>query len=194
MISISRLLAIAICGTGLLLVGCGGEADQSSSSSPETSLEARSGTSYKTNPQPVPDTTLTALDGQTIDLGAQDGRVLLVNFWATWCAPCRKEIPDLAELQSTFGDQGLTVIGVSLDEGGESTVRPFLEKFDVNYPIVVDPEGNVEAQFGAIYGLPTTYVVDSDGQIVRRIVGLFPTDEMRPKIEALLSDAEDRAA
>lgn len=138
------------------------------------------------DPEPAPDVTLETMDGETIALANRPGEVLLVNFWATWCAPCRKEIPDLVDLQNEFGPAGLTVIGVSLDQQGEEAVRPFLGDYSINYPIVLDPEGAIEQAFGGVYGLPMTYVVGPDGRIRHRVLGLFPTEEMRPKLAALL--------
>ena len=134
----------------------------------------------------APDFRLPRLDGGTLRLSDYRGRVVLLNFWATWCPPCRAEIPDLVELQRTWAAEGLEVIGVSLDEEGFEAVRPFAEAYDINYPLVVD-DGTVAAQFGSLYGLPTTLVLDKEGRIVQRVIGLFPTEQMRPTLEALLA-------
>ena len=134
----------------------------------------------------APDFRLPRLDGGTLRLSDYRGRVVLLNFWATWCPPCRAEIPDLVELQRTWAAEGLEVIGVSLDEEGFEAVRPFAEAYDINYPLVVD-DGTVAAQFGSLYGLPTTLILDKEGRIVQRVIGLFPTEQMRPTLEALLA-------
>ena len=121
----------------LLLAGCGNEAKERASKSPsETQPGASSsaptpGTVQEVPPSPVPDLTLTTLDSTALDLRAQTGRVLLVNFWATWCAPCREEIPDLKALQKEFRDEGLRIIGVALDRKGRAVVAPFAEKLDI---------------------------------------------------------------
>lgn len=141
----------------------------------------------------VPDVTLETLDGETIALADRNDEVLLINFWATWCAPCRKEIPDLIELQDELGPEGLTVIGVSLDQDGAEAVEPFLDEFDVNYPIVLDPKATLDSEFGGIHGLPMTFVVDAEGQIRYRILGIFPPDEMHSKLTALLEEASSAA-
>jgi len=150
------------------------------------------------DPEPAPDVTLETMDGESIALARRPGEVLLVNFWATWCAPCRKEIPDLIALQDDLGPQGLTVIGVSLDQQGEEVVTPFLDNHTgdeaVNYPIVLDPEGEVEQAFGGVYGLPMTYVVGPDGRVHHRVLGLFPVEEMRPKLTAMLAENAQGAA
>ena len=176
--------------------GCGSDSETSSpETAPKTSAEARSGPDFSENPAPAPKVSMTTLDGRTIELAKQSGKVVLVNFWATWCAPCRKEIPDLISLYSDLQSKGLLIVGVATDDEGTSKVAPFVEKENINYPIVVDTTGTIESQFEAMYGLPTTYVINPQGQIVRRILGIFPTDEMRPTIEAMLQDgtAEDEA-
>lgn len=131
---------------------------------------------------PAPAFTLPTLDGDSLALADLRGRVVLVNFWATWCAPCVAEMPDLSALHEEF--DGLTVVGVAVDEGPE-LVRPFAENLDVRYPIVLDDGGVAEA-FGGVWALPTTYVIGTDGIIVQRIIGLFPVEEMRPQLRRLL--------
>ena len=188
------LTALSALGLVFLLVACGGD-DQSSSDTSSASSASSGplpGKVRDVEPEPVPDLTLETLDGASIDLAEQDGRLLLVNFWATWCAPCREEIPDLKALHSDLEEDGLTVIGVALDRKGREVVDPFVDKHEINYPIVVDAEGTAEAEFGPIPGLPTTILVTPDGQITKRVVGIFPTDEMRPILQDML-DAEGSA-
>ena len=182
------LTALSALGLVFLLVACGGD-DQSpsdTSSASSASSGPLPGKVRDVEPEPVPDLKLETLDGASIDLAKQDGRVLLVNFWATWCAPCREEIPDLKTLHSDLKEDGLTVIGVALDRKGREVVAPFVDKHAVNYPIVVDAEGTAEAELGPIPGLPTTILVTPDGQITKRVVGIFPTDEMRPTLQDML--------
>ena len=188
------LTTLSALGLVFLLVACGGGNDQQSSeaSSSSASSGPLPGKVRDVEPEPVPDLTLETLDGASIDLAKQDGRLLLVNFWATWCAPCREEIPDLKALHSDLEEDGLTVIGVALDRKGREVVDPFVDQHEINYPIVVDAEGTAEAEFGPIPGLPTTILVTPDGQITKRVVGIFPTDEMRPILQDML-DAEGSA-
>ena len=188
------LIALSALSLVFLLVACGGGNDQQSSeaSSSSASSGPLPGKVRDVEPEPVPDLTLETLDGASIDLAKQDGRLLLVNFWATWCAPCREEIPDLKALHSDLEEDGLTVIGVALDRKGREVVDPFVDQHEINYPIVVDAEGTAEAEFGPIPGLPTTILVTPDGQITKRVVGIFPTDEMRPILQDML-DAEGSA-
>jgi len=183
--------------TGLVIggAGCSSDSDPSTpETAPKTSAQARSGPDFSQNPVPAPNVTMTTLDGRTIQLADQKGKVVLVNFWATWCAPCRKEIPDLINLYSELKSDGLLVVGVATDDDGESVVAPFVKRKKINYPIVVDTSGTVESKFEAMYGLPTTYVVNAEGKIIRRILGIFPTEDMRPKLETLLKDATSEGA
>lgn len=189
------LFSVLLACTLTVTAGC--SSDDGSASDPAASAErlpSQSGmpASEKIqspdDPKPAPDVTVETMDGETIALANRPGEVLLVNFWATWCAPCRKEIPDLVDLQNEFGPQGLTVIGVSLDQQGAEVVKPFLDEYAINYPIVLDAEGAVEKAFGGVYGLPMTYVIGPEGRIQHRVLGLFPTEEMQPKITALLAN------
>lgn len=193
----ARWFAALLLAGALILgtAGCSSDeqnpADSASSSSRLPSSANAELIESPDEPEPAPDVTMETMDGETIALADRPGEVLLVNFWATWCAPCRKEIPDLIDLQDDFGPDGLTVVGVSLDQQGADAVTPFLEDYAINYPIVIDTEGTIEQAFGGVYGLPMTYVVGPDSRIHHRVLGLFPVDEMRPKLTALLDDAAD---
>ncbi len=192
--STPRLLSCALFLAASLL-GCQGNDDSARSNAPKTNQDVQQHRINEPDPYPVPDTTLQTIEGDELNLAAQDGRVLLVNFWATWCAPCRKEIPDLIDLQNDLGEEGLTVVGISLDQEGESAVRSFMSDYEFNYPVVVDPQGRTEEGFGATYGLPTTFVVNPDGEVVKRVLGIFPTEELRPELESMLqSDAQEDTA
>ncbi|GIV61178.1 MAG: hypothetical protein KatS3mg044_0044 [Rhodothermaceae bacterium] len=136
--------------------------------------------------QTAPDFTLPTLDGQTFRLADHRGKVVLLNFWATWCGPCVIETPELVALYNDLKDRGLVVVGISLDEEGFEVVKPFAEEFNVTYPMVVD-DGAVAEAYGGIYGLPTTFVLDKEGRIQQRFIGIFPTEEMRPKLEEMLA-------
>jgi thiol-disulfide isomerase/thioredoxin len=123
------------------------------------------------NPATVPDFTLHDLDGHSISSASLRGKVALINFWATWCGPCRAEVPDLVALQSKYRDQ-LQVIGVSEDEGGAEIVRSFAAAHQVNYPIVM-LTAELEQIFPGVHALPTSFVLDRDGRIVQKHVGML---------------------
>jgi thiol-disulfide isomerase/thioredoxin len=124
-----------------------------------------------TDPRPVPSFTVQDLDGRKISSESWRGKVTIVNFWATWCPPCRAEIPDLVELQDKYRDQ-LQIIGISQDETGPDVVRKFAAEHAVNYPMVMStPE--LEQIFSGVYALPTTFIIDRDLQVVQKHVGML---------------------
>jgi len=185
------LRSILLCVGLLIGVGaCGSDTnDHLPAEAPRTSQQAQSGTSYQTNPVPAPDLPLEAMDGQQINLADQKDKVILVNFWATWCGPCRREIPDLVNLYSEMKDEGLLIVGIAVDREGADAVKPYVQGKSINYPIVLDPDQSTESHFDAMYGLPTTYVVNPEDQIVRRVLGVFPVDEMKPMLQDMLASA-----
>jgi thiol-disulfide isomerase/thioredoxin len=137
------------------------------------------------NPEPLPPFLAHDLDGQIVSTAALKGKVVLVNFWATWCPPCREEIPQLVKLQAAYKDQ-LQIIGISEDEDvPPEAVRGFARSMHVNYPIVVVSR-ELEKEFGGIPALPTSFVVNKDGGVVQKHVGLFPGEVYDHEIRALL--------
>ena len=143
---------------------------------------------------PAPAVSFENLDGQTVNLSQYRGKVVLVNFWATWCEPCRSEIPELIEFQKEYASKGFTVLGVAMDQEGKSVVAPFVEKqqFDVNgqkmtmnYPIVLGNE-KIATQFGGIIGMPTTFVISKDGKVVKRVIGVIDPQGMNQFIQQQL--------
>ena len=122
-------------------------------------------------PVPVGDVTMETLDGRTMSTRDWQGKVTLVNFWATWCGPCRQEIPDLIRLQERYPDH-LQVIGISTDEGDPSLVRAFADEMGMNYPVVMATT-ELNRQFPGVAALPTSFIVDPQGRIVQTHVGLI---------------------
>lgn len=183
-----RRFNLLICCAGLLFAvsACGSDQDPSATESPAKNAQSQSGTNYETDPVPAPDLALETMDGRTINLADQKGKAILVNFWATWCGPCRREIPDLVDLYSDLNADGLEIVGIAVDQEGAEVVKPFLENHEINYPIVLDPDQSTESHFEAMYGLPTTYVVNPEGQIVKRVLGIFPIEELKPKLIEML--------
>ena len=125
----------------------------------------------------TPRFTLLNLKGERVDSSSFQGKVILLNFWATWCPPCRQEIPHLNELYNQYKKDGLEVIGIALDRGGPEEVRNFVEKFKVEYINLIADEAVVEAfsnlpGIGPIQGIPITFIIDRKGQICRRFLGL----------------------
>jgi cytochrome c biogenesis protein CcmG/thiol:disulfide interchange protein DsbE len=134
------------------------------------------------------------LDSKDVSLADLKGKVVLVNFWATWCDPCRVEIPWLIEMQAKYGSRGFTVVGTAMDDEGKSTVAPFVEKerFDVggrqlpmSYPIWLGSDEAAD-KFGGILGYPTSFLISRDGKQVEKYQGLLNYDQLVKDIESQL--------
>jgi thiol-disulfide isomerase/thioredoxin len=122
------------------------------------------------NPDQAPDFKMDDLDGKPISLAASHGKVILLNFWATWCGPCRAEIPDLIELQKKYGDT-LQIIGLDVDDDDVAEVKKFVEKNGINYPVGM-ATNEIRIQYGGVAALPTSFVLDKEGRVVQKHEGL----------------------
>jgi len=138
---------------------------------------------WSDKPIDMPEVGLTDLDGSAVSKATLRGKVVLVNFWATWCGPCREEIPMLVALQEYYRDR-LTIVGVSIDERPAEDVRSFAAGLHVNYPIVMST-GELEAAFGGISAVPSTFVITPRGQIVQRHLGLLTARRTEHEVRAL---------
>jgi thiol-disulfide isomerase/thioredoxin len=135
------------------------------------------------NPDPAPDFKLTALDGKPITVAALQGKVVLLNFWATWCGPCRAEIPDLVALQERYKGR-LQIIGLNVDDE-EADIKHYVQETGINYPVAMT-SNDVRIQFGGIPALPTSFVLDTEGRVVQKHVGLWNPAVYETEIRALL--------
>lgn len=125
-------------------------------------------------PVPAPAWSLPDLAGKVVTADQFKGKVVVVDFWATWCGPCREEIPGYIKLQEKYGKDGLVIVGVSLDRRGPEAVRKFAEREGMNYIVVMGDAATVEA-FGGFDAIPTTFLIDRDGQIRDRKTGAMAT-------------------
>ena len=137
------------------------------------------------NGKAAPDWQLSDVNGKPLTLADFKGKVVVLDFWATWCPPCRAEIPGLVALQKKYADQGLSVIGVSLDEKGPTVVKPFIERFAINYPVVMGSE-KILADYGGISAIPTTFVIDREGNVVATHEGYTDQATFESEISPLL--------
>ena len=141
----------------------------------------------------APDFTLLNLAGNTVNLSDYSGKVVLINFFATYCPPCRMEIPDFVKLQKEFSPKGFTVIGISVDNDGERVLPPFVERLEINYPVLLATT-KVLKDYGNIYALPVTFILDRDHKIVKKITGMVNEEELRPIISKLIEEGKDNKA
>jgi peroxiredoxin len=134
----------------------------------------------------APDFALKDADGRTVRLSDYRGKIVLLDFWATWCGPCKIEIPWFTELEKEYKDRGFAVLGVAMDEDGWDAIKPFLTELRVNYRTLL---GNdmVAQQFGGVDALPTTFVIDREGRIASTHVGLASKSDYENDIQALLA-------
>jgi|SRR5208283_130344 len=136
--------------------------------------------------QLMPDFTLKDMSGSAWQLSAHRGDVVLVNFWASWCSPCRAETPGLIRIAANYGRKGVAIAGISMDEGGAAPVRRFLRDFGVNYPVMMPDSRLLLAR--EVENLPTTFLIDRQGRIARTYVGQVRETVFRADIERLLSE------
>jgi cytochrome c biogenesis protein CcmG, thiol:disulfide interchange protein DsbE len=137
------------------------------------------------DPDPAPEFKVKDLDGNDLSLASSRGKVVLLNFWATWCGPCRAEIPSLIALQQRYKDQ-IQIIGLDVDDDDEKAVRGFATDEGINYPIALTPN-KVRLDYGGIAALPTLFVINSEGKVVQKHVGLFNPALYEIEVRALLN-------
>lgn len=169
------LVVVAIVAVGMLFFGL--------------HMTRRSGSSHPLGMgygTPAPDFTLDTLDGKSLSLSSLRGKAVLVNFWATWCDPCKIETPWLVELQNKYGNQGLQIVGVAMDESGKDEIARFAKEMGMNYPVLLGKERVGDAYGGVAY-LPESFFVGRDGKIVDKVMGLRGKDEIEDGIRKALN-------
>jgi len=134
---------------------------------------------------PAPDFTLASTGNRNIKLSDYKGKVVIVDFWATWCPPCRRGIPDLIEIQKEYGND-VVVIGISMDTDTKSDVVPFIQNMGINYPVAYADAGVVNS-YGGVESIPTSFVIDKSGNIVDNHIGLVPKSEFTNLLNKLLN-------
>ena len=136
--------------------------------------------------QPAPDFTLQSLDGKSVHLSDFRGKAVLLNFWATWCQPCKIEMPWFVELQKRYGPEGLQVVGIAMDDASPADIARFAKDLGVNYPILVGKDAVGDA-YGGVQFLPETFYIGRDGNVVDRVFGLKGKGEIEDDIKKALA-------
>ena len=135
-------------------------------------------------PLPAPSLAILTRNGRRANLDEFRGKLLLVNFWATWCGPCRAEIPDLVDLQKRYKDR-LQIIGLDVDDDDPAEIQQYVTENGINYPVAMTPN-ELRNQYGGIPALPTSFVLDTQGRVVQKHVGLWDPEIYETEIRALL--------
>jgi len=137
---------------------------------------------------PAPEFTLPDMNGRSVSLSQFRGKVVILDFWATWCPPCRMEIPHFVELQGRFQSKGLEIVGVSLDQEGAAKVRPFAQQNKINYTMLVNGLP-ITGMYGGISGIPTTFVLDKRGRVAQQFVGFTDESVFESLVSSLLTES-----
>lgn len=177
------LLALA---AGTALVSCSGRADTKTSSalkSAKQNVPAR---------KPAPEFSLQDAEGKSVQLSSLRGKVVLLNFWATWCGPCALEIPWFIEFEQDYRSRGLEVVGVSMDEDGWQAIKPFVQQHKMNYRVLLGND-SVGQLYGGVDSLPTSFIIDRQGNVAYVHVGLVGKNEYQDEIQNLLASGTSTA-
>lgn len=136
--------------------------------------------------KPAPDFELETLEGQKIKLSDYRGKAVVLNFWATWCAPCKAEMPWFVDLQQRYAEQGLQIIGVAMDDASKEDIAKFARDLGVNYPILLGKE-EVAAKYGDVQFLPTTFYIDRAGNLMDRVFGFTERRHIEDSVQKALA-------
>ncbi len=173
------LISVLILFFSAVVVGCQKENEAKTTSSIENNSRLQG------DENKAPDFTLPNVAGENVSLSDYKGKVVIVDFWATWCGPCRRGIPDLISLQNEYKEH-VAVIGISLDrENTKARVPDFVNQMGINYPVVYFND-KVIIDFGGVSAIPTTFIIDQKGNIVKKMIGLYPKDEYEKHIKSLI--------
>jgi peroxiredoxin len=186
-----KIMKRFLIGLGVMLAGAATYKLTASQAVPNSNVvieSVKSTEEDKVTPVAAPELRLKDMTGKEVSLSDYKGRVVVLNFWATWCPPCRKEIPDFIELQTNYGEQGLQFIGVAMDEEGAPKIQAYLDKQPINYPIWVGEAGPVQEKFGALNAIPVTYLIDRQGMIRAKYVGIRKKAVVEEMIRPLLAE------
>jgi peroxiredoxin len=143
--------------------------------------------------KPAPDFSLETLDGKTLKLSDLRGKAVVLNFWATWCSPCKAEMPWFVDFQKQYAGEGLQIVGVAMDDSAKEDIAKFAKQMGVNYPVVLGKESLAD-QYGGVEFLPTTFYIDRSGNIQDRVFGIVDRQEAEGSVKKALASAASSPA
>jgi peroxiredoxin len=185
----------ALIAVALLVAGCGGSAEAEAGSVPEAGYVAGDGSIVLVPPSErvaAPDVVGPTLDGETFRLADHRGDVVVLNVWASWCAPCRAEAPTLAALSEELQAQGVTFVGLDTRDS-DASARAFIDRFGIEYANVIDRDGQLQLLFSDTLppqAIPSTLVIDREGRVAGRVLGKASESALRGMIEPILAESE----
>jgi peroxiredoxin len=183
--SICLPLAVAgILAAGAVLAGCDGSAS-SESPAPAVRDNATAAQRPPRSPEAMYDFALKDLDGNTVRLSDYSGKAVLINFWATWCPPCRAELPDLIAAHNELAGESFVILGISLDQTGPAAVQKYVQKSGINFPILMGNQ-DVVTQYGNFRGIPTSFLLNSRHEQVKRYTGIVTRAQLTRDVQETL--------
>lgn len=167
------------------LSGCSSDVQSESAALPQETVEHSATPSAPRSAAAMPDFVLQDLSGNNVRLSDFSGKAVFINFWATWCPPCKAELPDLVEVQSEFGGENFVIVGISLDQIGPDAVQAFVDKAGLNFPILMGNEEVVEA-YGSFRGIPTSFLINASHEEVKRYTGMITKAQLVRDLQGVL--------
>jgi thiol-disulfide isomerase/thioredoxin len=192
----ARMIAVAVTAIALLAIAIPfvwqpnveAEPAAATAAAGATAADGEATAACMANPKPANfDFSMKDVDGNDVSLSSYKGKVVLLNFWATWCGPCKAEIPGFVRLQEKYRDQGLVIVGYSVDDTAEKA-KAYAAEYKMNYPILLG-EGREDVQdaYGPIWGIPASFIISRDGKVCRKHMGIAPEAVFEKEVAALLN-------
>tara|TARA_B100000029_G_C17602904_1_gene966383 strand:- start:875 stop:1426 length:552 start_codon:yes stop_codon:yes gene_type:complete len=182
--NIKKIITVALVLISVLIAGIIVFEENSSAKSIKTLQTSSNSNNEKSSKLKAPDFTLTDTEGNKVSLSDYKGNIIIINFWATWCGPCKFEIPDLIDLYKKYNGD-VVVLGISLDYDGPTVVPQFADQYGINYPVLYG-DSKIVSTYGNVTGIPTTFIIDRDLNLYRRYVGYRPSTVFEEDIKDLI--------
>lgn len=170
----------------LFMIACSQERTDAQAQTMASNTTATAPADDKKELKEAPNFTLEMMNGEMFTLNEHEGQVIVLNFWATWCPPCRKEIPHFIEIQENMRDEGVLFVGVSLDRQGWEVVEPFVKRYGINYPVML-ADRDIYRKYGPFRGIPTTFIINQKGKVAYVALGMIRKNLLKSILTELTS-------